>query len=83
MTEVCIVFIPLQIHFLSDGSYIMYEIMLILYFTVPRGGSNFDGWSFFGGILLTVGIAAIAFISFKYYKVRAGQHNTGANYNRF
>lgn len=49
----------------------------------PRGGSHFDGWSFFGGILLTVGIAAIAFISFKYYKVRAGQHNSGANYNRF
>lgn len=50
----------------------------------PRGGSNFDGWSFFGGILLTVGIAAIGFISFKYYKVRAGgQHNAGANYNRF
>ena len=62
---------------------IIYFVFYI-FFTDPRGGSNFDGWSFFGGILLTVGIAAIGFISFKYYKVRAGgQHNAGANYNRF
>merc|ERR1712066_513902 len=48
-----------------------------------RSGSRFDGWSFFGGILLTVGISAIGFISFKYYKVRSGQQGGGANYNRF
>lgn len=49
-----------------------------------RAGSKFDGWSFFGGILLTVGIAAIGFISYKCYKVR---HlfigDSGTNYNRF
>ncbi len=48
-----------------------------------RGGSNFDGWSFFGGILLTVGVSAIGFISFKYYKVRNGGSPGGTNYNRF
>ena len=47
-----------------------------------RSGSKFDGWSFFGGILLTVGVSAIGFISFKYYKVRSS-HQGGANYNRF
>ena len=47
-----------------------------------RTGSKFDGWSFFGGILLTVGVSAIGFISFKYYKVRSGGQG-GANYNRF
>merc|ERR1711983_522017 len=47
-----------------------------------RSGSKFDGWSFFGGILLTVGVSSIAFISFKYYKVRSS-HQGGANYNRF
>ena len=48
-----------------------------------RSGSKFDGWSFFGGILLTVGVSSIAFISFKYYKVRSGGQGGGANYNRF
>jgi len=47
-----------------------------------RGGSKFDGWSFFGGILLTIGLSAIGFVSFKYYKVRSGSH-AGTNYNRF
>jgi len=45
----------------------------------PKGG-HFDGWSFFGGILLTLGVAAIGFVGIKYYKLRSG---TGGNYNRF
>ena len=28
---------------------------------------KFDGWSFFGGILLTLGIMAIALVAYKYY----------------
>merc|ERR1711956_158861 len=48
-----------------------------------RGGSKFDGWSFFGGILLTIGLSAIGFVSFKYYKVRSGGAHVGTNYNRF
>merc|ERR1712203_539703 len=42
---------------------------------------HFDGWSFFGGILLTLGIAAIGFVGFKYYKLR--NVSSGGNYNRF
>ena len=49
----------------------------------PRHGSQFDGWSFFGGILLTIGLSAIGFVSFKYYKVRSGGGIGGASYNRF
>jgi hypothetical protein len=45
----------------------------------PKGG-HFDGWSFFGGILLTLGGAAIGFVGVKYYKLRSG---SGATYNRF
>ena len=45
-----------------------------------KSGSKFDGWSFFGGILLTLGVAAIGFVGIKYYKLRSG---TGGNYNRF
>merc|ERR1711962_1548472 len=41
---------------------------------------HFDGWSFFGGILLTLGLAAIGLVGFKYYRLRSG---TGGNYNRF
>merc|ERR1712223_1015443 len=33
-------------------------------------GRQFDGWSFLGGIILTIGIAAIAFLGVKYYKTR-------------
>lgn len=47
----------------------------------PEGkGGQFDGWSFFGGILLTLGLAAIGLVGFKYYKLRSG---SGGNYNRF
>jgi len=46
----------------------------------PTGKGHFDGWSFFGGILLTLGIAAIGFVGFKYYRLRSG---SGGNYNRF
>ena len=45
----------------------------------PKGG-HFDGWSFFGGILLTLGGAAIGFVGVKYYKLRSG---SGTTYNRF
>ena len=45
----------------------------------PKEG-HFDGWSFFGGILLTLGMAAIGFVGVKYYKLRSG---AGGNYNRF
>lgn len=49
-----------------------------------KSGSKFDGWSFFGGILLTIGLSAIGFVSFKYYKVRSGAGgHAGTNYNRF
>jgi len=48
---------------------------------VPDSGrGHFDGWSFFGGILLTLGLAAIGLVGFKYYRLRSG---TGGNYNRF
>jgi len=46
----------------------------------PAGRGHFDGWSFFGGILLTLGLAAIGLVGFKYYRLRSG---TGGNYNRF
>eukprot|EP00088_Acartia_fossae_P018948 TRINITY_DN20997_c0_g1_i11.p1 TRINITY_DN20997_c0_g1~~TRINITY_DN20997_c0_g1_i11.p1 ORF type:complete len:206 (-),score=61.46 TRINITY_DN20997_c0_g1_i11:946-1527(-) len=51
--------------------------------TTPNPSSNtnqFNGWSFFGGILLTVLLAAIGFVGFKYYKLRSG---TGGRYNTF
>ena len=47
----------------------------------PRGSGGFSGWSFFGGIVLTVVFFAIGFVGFKYYKVRRGQ--VGGNYDRF
>ena len=31
---------------------------------------KFDGWSFFGGIIVTIGTTAIAFIGIKYYQAR-------------
>ena len=46
---------------------------------VPNG-RRFDGWSFFGGILLTVGFLTVGFVVMKYYKVRQGGN---AFYNRF
>merc|ERR1711983_367967 len=46
----------------------------------PNSRGHFDGWSFFGGILLTLGMAAIGFVGFKYYKLRS---SSGGNYNRF
>merc|ERR1711983_726066 len=46
----------------------------------PSSRGHFDGWSFFGGILLTLGMAAIGFVGFKYYKLRS---SSGGNYNRF
>merc|ERR1711874_282513 len=36
-----------------------------------KSGRKFDGWSFFGGIILTVGTAAIAFLGVKYYQARS------------
>jgi len=45
-------------------------------------GSGFDGWSFFGGIILALVGVAISFLSVKYWKVRRAQ-TTGGNYNRF
>lgn len=32
---------------------------------------KFDGWSFFGGIIVTIGTAAIAFVGVKYYQARS------------
>jgi hypothetical protein len=49
----------------------------------PGGDSDnnaFNGWSFFGGILLTLGLFAVGFVGYKYYRLRNG---TGADYNRF
>merc|ERR1712064_220546 len=37
----------------------------------PEDRGHFDGWSFFGGILLTLGGAAIGFVGSKYYKLRS------------
>jgi len=48
----------------------------------PEDRGHFDGWSFFGGILLTLGAAAIGFVGFKYYKLRSTS-GSGGNYNRF
>ena len=39
---------------------------------------RFDGWSFFGGIILTVGIAGISFAGYKYYQSRGPKPE---NYN--
>merc|ERR1712083_477038 len=49
--------------------------------TVPipepdTGKGHFDGWSFFGGILLSLGLAAIGLVGYKYYRLRSG---TGGN----
>ena len=52
-----------------------------LFFLSPIGRS-FDGWSFFGGIILTLVCFAIAFVGVKYYKIRRGHQGEG-NYNRF
>jgi len=49
--------------------------------TPSSGRSHFDGWSFFGGILLSLGMFAIAFVGFKYYKLRSVQQD--GNYSRF
>jgi len=43
-------------------------------------GRHFDGWSFFGGIFLTVGLMTVGFVVMKYYKVRQGGNTF---YNRF
>ena len=32
-----------------------------------KAARKFDGWSFFGGILLTLGIMAIALVAYKYF----------------
>lgn len=40
---------------------------------------KFDGWSFVGGIILTIGISLIALIGIKYYKVKT--RTTNLNYN--
>ena len=39
---------------------------------------QFHGWSFFGGIVVTILIAAIAFVGIKYYKTKKMQNQ---NYN--
>ena len=50
----------------------------------PSGKSGgFSGWSFFGGIILTVVLFAIGFVGFKYYKARMGGGPGSGNYNRF
>lgn len=51
--------------------------------TMPSPDENrgFEGWSFFGGIVLTLVVFAIGFVGFKYYKIRGSAH--GGNYNRF
>jgi len=41
---------------------------------------QFHGWSFFGGIVVTIGTAAIAFLGIKYYKTKKMQN---PNYNLF
>ena len=46
------------------------------------GKGGFDGWSFFGGIVLALVGVAISFLSIKYWKIRRGQ-TTGGDYNRF
>jgi len=48
---------------------------------IQDSGRQFDGWSFFGGIILTIGIAAIIFMGAKYYKTR--NHPVSLNYNLF
>merc|ERR1719323_1105201 len=45
-------------------------------------GGGFDGWSFFGGIILALVGVVISFLSVKYWKVRRAQ-TTGGSYNRF
>ena len=49
----------------------------------PPSSGGWSFWSFFGGILLTLGLSAIGFVGFKYYKARAAQPGGGLNYNRF
>ena len=50
----------------------------------PKSSGGWSFWSFFGGILLTLGLSAIGFVGFKYYKARSGQVGGGGlNYNRF
>ena len=39
---------------------------------------QFHGWSFFGGIVVTILTAAIAFVGIKYYKTKKMQNQ---NYN--
>ena len=39
---------------------------------------QFHGWSFFGGIIVTILTAAIAFVGIKYYKTKKMQNQ---NYN--
>ena len=49
----------------------------------PPSSGGWSFWSFFGGILLTLGLSAIGFVGFKYYKARSSQPGGGLNYNRF
>lgn len=49
----------------------------------PPSSGGWSFWSFFGGILLTLGLSAIGFVGFKYYKARSAQSGGGLNYNRF
>jgi len=49
----------------------------------PASNGGWSFWSFFGGILLTLGLSAIGFVGFKYYKARSGTPGGGLNYNRF
>merc|ERR1719461_1403564 len=43
----------------------------------PKSSGGWSFWSFFGGILLTLGLSAIGFVGFKYYKARSGQVGGG------
>ncbi|TRY75051.1 hypothetical protein TCAL_05655 [Tigriopus californicus] len=51
--------------------------------TMPSPDENrgFEGWSFFGGIVLTLVVFAIGFVGFKYYKIRGSAH--GGKYSQF
>merc|ERR1712226_1712595 len=46
----------------------------------PRGGGGFSGWSFFGGIIVTLIGLACGFLGMKYYKTRQAG---GGNYSSF
>ena len=44
-----------------------------------KASRHFDGWSFFGGIILAIGISFIVVIGIKYYRIKT--RTTNLNYN--